>query len=216
MGNVGSKAPQPESLEATQLKSALSAEKLKSTEQQNLLRFKVEVMVNMLAMEEKKTETTTKRIEKLKCIMLDQGISEQRLMHMLENPDERRKRMEDSSNGVAPQSVDLSGSLSRTAAEFDRFRNDIVFSFASVDGKLANTLRTAEFSKQLYTVTEDLSKADIQVRQSLSCSSFMCFTITSIFARAYRVFLFLPLKTAPAPSPQLRAHSSELDCGATL
>jgi hypothetical protein len=157
MGCDSSK-PLPPGPDLAELRAALEAEKEKSVEQQNLLRFKVEVMVNMIAMEEKKNETATKRIETMKWAMLESGMSEQKLQQMLGNPDQTMQGAK-----PKPAAVDLSGAMSRTAAEFGKFRNDILYAFATEDGRLVNTLGTDEFMKQLYTVTEDLSKADIQV-----------------------------------------------------
>lgn len=150
--------------DVTALRAALEAEKQKSVEQQNLLRFKIEVMVNMLAMEEKKNETATKRIETLKWAMLEQGVSEQRLLQILSHSTQSIDDSRADSNVNVRMSVgDLSGAILRTAAEFGKFRNDIIYSFATQDGKLVNSLTVDEFMKQLYTVTEDLCKSDIQV-----------------------------------------------------
>mmetsp|Transcript_16036 Transcript_16036/g.15395 ORF Transcript_16036/g.15395 Transcript_16036/m.15395 type:complete len:132 (+) Transcript_16036:106-501(+) len=56
----------------------------KGLEQRNLLRFKVEVLVNMLAIEEKKMESLTKRIDVLKWSMHSKGVHEENFNNMIE------------------------------------------------------------------------------------------------------------------------------------
>jgi hypothetical protein len=152
-----------------ELRAALEQEQLRSAEQQNLLRFKIEVMVNMLAMEEKKNDATSKRLETLKWVLLQQGISEQKLLHILSQQEKNGDSMGDSAAKFGDEIkaskslIDLSGAISRTSEEFGNFRNDIIYSFADNTGKIVNCLTTDQFMRQLFTVTENLSKADIQV-----------------------------------------------------
>lgn len=141
------------------------AEIAKSSEQKNLLRFKVEVLINMLAIEEKKMESLTKRIEVLKWAMLSRGITEDGLDGMLKCiPD----AMVSNETGLSsPQTksintpVDLGGAIERLAEEFATNKRDIVQCFADEEGKVVTSLSRDEFMRQLYAATEHVSKADI-------------------------------------------------------
>lgn len=153
------------------LRQELEESKLRSSEQQNLLRFKIEVLVNMLAMEEKKSESVEKRVETLKWLLHSQGIAEQTLTTILLNAEKADDETKANMMGSVERSisfrnvglVDLAGALSRAQEEFELYRADILPAFAGEDGKVVASLSNDEFMKQLYTVTEKLSKADIQV-----------------------------------------------------
>jgi hypothetical protein len=153
------------------LKQLLDDSQTAANEQQNLLRFKIEVLVNMLAMEEKKSETTNKRLETLKWLMHSQGVSEQTLTDILKNSEDiYNEKQNEGSDGTALSSrgnrlIDLSGAIARMTEDFKDFREDILHSFAEMDGKIVANLTTEEFSKQLYVVTDKVSKTDIHVRE---------------------------------------------------
>ena len=185
MGCGGSKGA-VDSAELLRLMRELQDVKNKSNEQQNLLRFKIEVLVNMLGIEEKKNETTEKRLETLKWMLHEQGVKEQTLTKILLNAEKDRTELEaegalqghESLISAAQRSisfhniglVDLSGAIERTRKEFELFKGDIIAAFAEEDGKLVPSLDSTEFMKQLYVVTEKLTKGDIQVRSALSFS----------------------------------------------
>ena len=149
----------------------LQETKAKANEQQNLLRFKIEVMVNMLAMEEKKSESVTKRVETLKWLLHELGVAEKTLTSILVNAEEADNETRRNMAGSVERTisfrniglVDLAGALSRTQDEFARNKTSIIPAFADEEGKLVANLSNDEFMKQLYTVTEDITKADIQV-----------------------------------------------------
>lgn len=153
------------------LRAELEDSKNKSNEQQNLLRFKIEVLVNMLAMEEKKSETIEKRVETLKGLLQAEGITEQMLTSVLMGAEKTEQDTRASVSGSLEKStplrnvgwIDLEGPLSRAQEEFDLYRSDIIPAFAGEDGKVVAVLKNDEFMKQLYQVTEKLTKADIQV-----------------------------------------------------
>ena len=153
------------------LLSELEDSKTKANEQQNLLRFKIEVLVNMLAMEEKKSESVEKRVETLKWLLHSQGVAEQTLTSILLNAEKTDEESREGLLGSVERSisfrnvglVDLAGALSRALEEFELYKTDIIPAFAGEDGKVVTSLSNDEFMRQLYTVTEKLSKADIQV-----------------------------------------------------
>jgi hypothetical protein len=153
------------------LLAELEETKTKAGEQQNLLRFKVEVLVNMLAMEEKKSESIEKRVETLKWLLHSQGVAEQTLTSILLNAEKADQETRANMMGSVERSisfrnvglVDLAGAMSRAQEEFALYRTDIISAFAGEDGKVVASLTNDDFMKQLYQVTEKLSKADIQV-----------------------------------------------------
>lgn len=137
----------------------------KSSEQKNLLRFKVEVLINMLAIEEKKMGSLTKRVEVLKWTMLSKGVTEDGLNDIFKSlPDATSTNdvQQPSSPPKMTSAVDLGGAIQRLAAEFVTNKKDIVQSFADDEGKVVTTLNRDEFMRQLYAATEHVSKADIQ------------------------------------------------------
>lgn len=136
--------------------------KEKAQEQGNLLRFKVEVMVNMLAIDEKKIETAEKRLEALKWVLLSQGISQHSVTKLLEGSVDQIKGQRLSLERKVAE-FDMTGALSKMARDFDLFRSDIFQSFADEDGKIVASLSRDEFMRQLYSVTEHVSKSDVQV-----------------------------------------------------
>ena len=170
------------------LTAELQDSKLKANEQQNLLRFKVEVLVNMLAMEEKKSKIDSERVEKLKYLLAQghQGLTEESITSLLVKAEMTDQDLRNSLSGSIERSasfrnvglVDLAGALSRAQEDFNDFRTDIIPAFAEEDGKVVVSLSNDEFMKQLYSVTDKLTKADIQVRLTLSSShsdhSFFC------------------------------------------
>ena len=74
-------------------------------EQSNLLRFKVEVLTQLLAVEEKKREVARRRLEASKLLVLSQGVSAGRLSQLLDTS--------------AESNLDLSGALARLQEECD-------------------------------------------------------------------------------------------------
>lgn len=167
MGCTQSKPNDPEDLAL--LKQLLDDAQTSANEQQNLLRFKIEVLVNMLAMEEKKSESTNKRLETLKWLMHSQGVSEQTLTDIMKNSEDMyNEKMNEGSEGNVSSNrgarlIDLSGAIARMTEDFKEFREEILHSFAEIDGKIVANLTTEEFSKQLYVVTDKVSKTDIHV-----------------------------------------------------
>ena len=137
----------------------------RSAEQRNLLRFKVEVLINMLAIEDKKMGSLTKRLEVLKWTMLSQGVSEDGLNNILKTFPTTLVTSDSSSrspiNQNIPSAYDLSGAIERLQIEFSTNKKDIVQSFADDEGKIMTSLSKDEFMRQLYAATETISKSDI-------------------------------------------------------
>jgi hypothetical protein len=154
-------------------KELLSSEQ-KSKEQLNLYRFKIEVMANMLSVEEKKLESTVKRLETLKLAMLTQGFSDKAMNSLL------RKNGAGVGTGTGSSTTDkdaektifmasgfdLSGAIGRLSEEMGTRAEDVIYAFANKQGKLLSHVSRDDFSRYLYNATQTLSKGDVQV---LSC-----------------------------------------------
>lgn len=137
----------------------------KLKEQNNLLRYKIEVLVNMLALEEKKYEAQTSRLESLKLIMLSQGITESSFKAIVSNSSSTDIK----SSKYSRKNFELFAQNMRTALakmhnEFKTCREDILHAFADDDGKIAPALSRDDFLRQLYhSTTEGLDKSDVQM-----------------------------------------------------
>lgn len=166
MGCTASKNVHDEEL--NELREYVKQIETKSHEQQNLLRFKIEVLVNMLSVEEKRNDATSKRLETLKWLLHAQGITEDSLAILVDRLDKEGKEnayslIEKSQILKSPKLADITEAIQRMRDEFELFRDDILHSFAESDGKIIPHLPANDFMKQIYTVTENISKADLQV-----------------------------------------------------
>ena len=143
-------------------------------EQCNLLRFKVEVLVNMLVIEEKKMDYLIKRTDVLKSKLLSQGISEDGLaevMRSIHSPLDSKSPKDDVdqistvykvNDNIIYQSIDMKGAIDRISEEFNAYALEILRSFADEEGKIVTYLTRDEFMRQLFAATSTVSKADIQ------------------------------------------------------
>ena len=145
---------------------ALSGEngkmKTQHKEQCNLLRFKIEVLVHMLAMEEKKLEASVKRLDALKWATLTQGITEQTMADSLNRTNARPQRSGDK-DVLLTSEFDINGAFTRMEKEFKESRERILSGFADEEGRICTALGREEFLRKLYSMTEDLSRTDVQV-----------------------------------------------------
>lgn len=155
--------------EIEQLKKYIAQLENKAQEKQNLLHFKMDVLVNMLSVEEKRNEDVTKRLETLKWLVHEQGISEEMLTNILNNMDENGK--ENISNIIGSnlklknfKLLDFTAAMNRMRQEFEKFKEDIIHSFALENGKIIATMPFNDFMKQIFTITESISKSDLQVK----------------------------------------------------
>lgn len=133
----------------------------KSHEQVNLMRFKIEVLVQMLAVEEKKFEQSSKRLEALKWAMLTQGFSEKLMSRLLNSSVDFSEKK----NLLLSTEMDLSGAVAKMTEEMKLSKESIVSAFADTDGKIIPTMARPEFSKYLFEATEALSKSDVEVHE---------------------------------------------------
>ena len=156
---------------------------IKNKEQLNLYRFKIEVMTNMLSVEEKKLESTVKRLETLKLAMLTQGFSDKTMNNLLRNggksvPGNTNTTGTGTGTGSGSGStglsadeqcilmtseLDLGGAIARLTEEMTKRAEDVIYAFANKQGKLLSHISRDDFCRYLYNATETLSKPDVQV-----------------------------------------------------
>src|SRR5690606_33484627 len=105
-----------------------------------------------------------------KWLMHSQGVSEQTLTDIFKSSEHEYNEKQSNSNATTGEIafrgarlIDLSGAIDRMTDDFNVCRVDILHCFAESDGKIIAQLDVEYFSKQLYTVTEKVSKTDIQV-----------------------------------------------------
>ena len=135
--------------------------KTKHGEQCNLLRFKIEVLVHMLAMEEKKLEASVKRLDALKWAMLTQGVGEKTLAAMQSKSGASTPKHGDV---LLASEFDLNGCFDRMRKEFKTSRDAILAGFADEEGRICNSMSRDEFMRKLFSVTEEVTRSDVQVR----------------------------------------------------
>jgi hypothetical protein len=131
-------------------------------EQLNLYRFKIEVLVQMLAIEEKKQQAIVKRLEILKLALLNQGVSNTTMTSILAQAADSTSSRDEKSI-LLTSAFDLSGAMGRMAEEMISGADDIIFSFADAEGKIVSALPREDFMRYLYNATDSLTKADVQI-----------------------------------------------------
>jgi hypothetical protein len=167
----------------------LTEQREKAVEQGNLVRFKMEVLINMLAIEEKKIETSEKRLETLKWVLLSHGISQNTVSNLIDGSGDNIKGLKMSLEKKLAD-FDLTTAIVKMTKDFEAFRTDIIQCFADDDGKIVATLSRDEFMRQLYSVTENISKNDCQLialrffdGSSVSVAEFLNFFTTPAATR---------------------------------
>jgi hypothetical protein len=109
MGCCQSKNDDAEQLQRIkELKEEIAASKSRHKEQHDIIRFKIEVLVNMLATEEKKTAVFQKRLETLRYIMTHDQLDHDTLSNLMTQRTDVRLRL---GNGVANQPLTASFEL---------------------------------------------------------------------------------------------------------
>ena len=155
----------------------------KTAEQLNLLRFKTEVLVNMLAIEEGKNSVNAKRIEVLKTALVhEKGITSQSNEHDLKNLMGTNTVDSPSSSGPNDTgslllSFDISGAINTFNGILDNMQaknvnsnnNSFIFEwFADPEGKLITVLDRVKFTQILSEKTK-LSQQIADVSQYFLC-----------------------------------------------
>jgi len=148
--------------ENQKLSDELTVEEQKHLERVNLLRFKVEVLVQMLSAESKKEEALGNRIEALKWALLTQGLTEKNMRSVLSNMNEGLSDTREREELAAI--FDLAGSRSRMEKIFETSQEIVIRAFADDEDRIIPELKKTEFCSMLTTATQrKLSELDVEV-----------------------------------------------------
>ena len=122
----------------------------KANEQINLLRFKVEVLLEMLAMEEKKYGATAKRLDAL------------RWAYELQTA--QLNQQGDTPETTGSEMADIDSAMNTMSNDFAKDEAGIVLKFADPKGQIASSMGREEFVNTLLTVAStQLSLSAIEV-----------------------------------------------------
>jgi hypothetical protein len=167
-------------LRIKELKEEIASSKARTKEQHDIIRFKIEVLVKMLATEEKKTATIQKRLETLRFLMTHQ-LDHDTLSNLM------TQRTDVQLGGANPnQSLTASFELAtcmRTSTQLATLQDEspvitafvnlkkdyaahkkaIFHCFADEEGSMESRLPLESFCKDLYTVLEFTKKPELQV-----------------------------------------------------
>jgi hypothetical protein len=127
-------------------------------EQMNLLRYKVELLLTMLAMEEKSKEVLSNRVETLKWVILSQGTSEEQINELLEKYTKGQSVSSEDINF----DIDISSAFSKIRAAFETSKEQIINTLIDEDGNIIFNLTKDQFIEKLSFVTT-LHKKDLHV-----------------------------------------------------
>lgn len=143
-----------------------------------ICRLKYEVLVNMLAMEEKKVEDQAKRVEALKWTILSRGLSEDSFNNQMNNINEqnspranddmvananakntnKNKKSEISKlGGFEAITRDMKASLLQLSEECKTHQESILHAFTDEHGKIVVDLNRSVFMSQLFAGIKLLS-----------------------------------------------------------
>ncbi len=155
-------------LQIEQLRQQMEQDKLKAHEQQNLLRFKVEVLVNMLAVEEKRNEEHAQRIDTMQWLLSKQGINEEYMSQLLlkldsSTRDKFHSSIAEAKFGDKMMLPDVGTVVDKMRDEFNNNRDDILHAFCRSDGKILSIVPADKFTKHICEVTETLTPLDAKV-----------------------------------------------------
>lgn len=160
------------SSELRHLEEMYSQLQTKNSEQQNLLRFKIEVLVNMLAVEEKKNQALMERYEVLRYELLENGVDEDKLTSLFRDAVQsvggtslslKANDQEQIYQTIERARSDLSAAMAHVQDEFSLYKTDIITALADEQGRFDPTLRHLDFMKRLYMATDHISRDDIEV-----------------------------------------------------
>lgn len=142
-----------------ELRLQLKNQETKSHEEENLLRFKVEVLVNMLTVEEQRNEIATKRLETLKWLVSTSNDldSVRQLLHSAEERQAFDSIVQQSANAEIGEAVEM------MRRDFAAFKEDIFTALAAEDGHIVSSLPRLDFMKQVYSATEHIQKSELQL-----------------------------------------------------
>lgn len=118
-------------------------------EQVNVLRYKIELLLTMLAMEDKSKEVIVSRMETLKWMLMSEGQSAQQLEELFS-----QYAAHSPSTIDLNYDIDIASAIEKTRVVFGVKRDEIVSAFLAEDGTLRLTLTRQEFVSALGPATQ--------------------------------------------------------------
>ena len=93
--------------------------------------------------------------------MLTQGVGEKTLAAMQSKSGASTPKHGDV---LLASEFDLNGCFDRMRKEFKTSRDAILAGFADEEGRICNSMSRDEFMRKLFSVTEEVTRSDVQVR----------------------------------------------------
>lgn len=127
-------------------------------EQINVLQYKIELLLTMLAMEDKSKEIVLNRMEAMKFMLISEGQSAQQLEELFNQYSAHSPTMIDLN-----YDIDISNAIEKTQIAFETNRDEIIHTFVDDFGSLRVSMSREEFIKALEAVNIKLSTKDLQI-----------------------------------------------------
>jgi hypothetical protein len=128
-----------------------------SHDQINILKYKIELLLTMLAMEEKSKDVISKRIETMKWMLVSQGKSEQQIEELFSNYRDKNHTFVD-----LDCDIEISSAIEKMQLFFKESRGLIIESLADEHGNIILHLPRETFITELESIS-NLSRKDLQV-----------------------------------------------------
>lgn len=126
-----------------------------SREELNVLRYEIEILLTMLAMEEKSKDIISKRLEAAKLIIMSQGNSQQQL-------DDVISATLSQNTSCLEYEIEISSAIEKMKKSFVTLQKDIVEAFLDGEGNVLISLSRDAFIEKLSTITTNQSKRELE------------------------------------------------------
>lgn len=171
MGCTNSKgAPPPANYEATlaayrsqieEMNNKLKEQETMQHEEANLLRFKIELLANMLSTEEHRNQIASERIETLKWAVQEQTQKQGESGAVSASLISLQGGFQDNGGGLGI--AGLGEAIAAMQTEFTQNKEGILASLAEQDGHIVSSLPRLVFMKQIYSATEQITKNEVEL-----------------------------------------------------
>ena len=105
-----------------------------------------------------------KRIDAMNFTMFKNGITEKSVQDIVMKDNPIININTDKTTELNPiDFVVLKGAILRMSQDFSKYRADIIQVFALDDSRIISTIKSEDFMKQLFTVTDTVTKTDLKV-----------------------------------------------------
>ena len=129
-----------------------------NNEQLNLLRYKIELLLTMLAMEEKSKEVVSNRLETMKWMLVSQGTSESQMEELMSQYGKDRVPM----TFNLEEDIDMASVIEKMKNYFKSFKSEIVTYLVDGDGNMILNLTREDFVIKMSALV-DLTKKELMV-----------------------------------------------------